>query len=370
MRSLKEAGFLPRTWADRGMMVPFTTPELALARMRHSSSGREFLLPNLSGGKGDYVLHWKAIRAMMPVTMFDRLLYDLIEKHEVTTPLQMHSAKLQAVASGLAGPLAARKAIKEMEQEQEYRLFTTFTLILTVLKNAGVAGPDLVANGLHSQTTQHHIQLALGEVAARIGLTYDELYSRIEVLASLLAPLGLGSAAEAGLLRLLTEDMNPLCQSLRDISEAGLDDIQTLADFEANAAEFVAKRAAAQIDQIDGMVESALNILSSWDTHSERLIAAILELSWLLDGWGPLVQTHRTSQLDSREQQAALVVELFPRLPAMPTSVRDGGIGMQIENLAVIQRRRVRGHTDWRSGRVDMELLRRMEAPKVASQPG
>ncbi len=348
------------------MAVPFTTPELAFARLRRGQGGREFLLPNPSGGQGNYVLSWPAIRAMMPISMFDRLLYDLVEKQDVSTPLMMRTAELQVTATGISGPVAARKAREDIEEVQQYQLYTTFTLTLSLLKAANMPEPDLSVASLHSESVQRQIKAALLDLAASLQIQHDELHTRIEVLAALVSPLGLGSACEAGYLRQMAEEVGRLRDALREYSEMGLDDVSTLAEFEADTANLIHGLVTQKIGQIDIMMASLINFLTSWDTYSERLISSMLDLSWLLDGWGGPVRFHRAAQRSSREQQAELVVDLLPRLPIIPSAVRDGGGAQKMEALSVVQRRRVQPHTDWRSGVVDVEQVRRIEMSKAS----
>ena len=55
--------YLPATFLERGVAVPFTTPMLAGTRARPSErGGTELLVPNPSGGTGVYILPWGSLR--------------------------------------------------------------------------------------------------------------------------------------------------------------------------------------------------------------------------------------------------------------------------------------------------------------------
>ncbi|MBU6498939.1 MAG: hypothetical protein KGQ40_10460, partial [Rhodospirillales bacterium] len=54
--------FLPSTFLERGVAVPFTTPQLAGARARPGTRvPLELVVPNPSGGRGHYILPWDGL---------------------------------------------------------------------------------------------------------------------------------------------------------------------------------------------------------------------------------------------------------------------------------------------------------------------
>src|SRR5690242_6107211 len=79
--------YLPITFIERGVLVPFTTPILAGTRARpNERSGAELLVPNLSGGRGVYVLPWGSIHGLCRPTVHDRRLNQKVERLRTVTP--------------------------------------------------------------------------------------------------------------------------------------------------------------------------------------------------------------------------------------------------------------------------------------------
>ena len=372
MVAYRQIDFLARTWIERGVCVPFTTPDLTRARMRRDDNGRrEFILPNLSGGKGCYVMAWNTIRTMIPVSMHDRLLYDLIENHEVDNPLSLHKVLLQVASSGLAGPDATRRAMEEIEGEQQYQVLTTFMLVLQIMRARGIASPDYLSEGVHSATVQRSVRAALQAVAADLGIPYDEVYGRVEALGALLTPVGLVGAVDAGRLRLLVSTLGEFRDSVRAWSEQALPEVSELAEFQARAADFVCIAAAVRLAQIDQALVDVTEVLTNWETRREAMAGAIRELGWLLDGWGRVLDLVRTFPATTAEDRATLVTEVYPFTPIIPSSAMSGVSEQQLQTLSAIQRRRVRAHTDWRTGMTDFEQVRRIETYKLAApEPG
>lgn len=362
MISFRQVDFLARTWAERGVRIPFTTPDLTRARMRRDEKNRrEFVLPNLSGGRGCYVMAWSAIRASMPVSMHDRLLVDLLEKYEAETPIPVYWVTQRAAASGLAGPAAARRAKETLAQQRQYQVLTTFTLVLNLLRMADIPGPDYLAEGLQSPEVQAHMREALRQIGEGIGLPHDALYTRIEVLAGLVAPLGVKGAVMPGRLRTLLDGLEEFRSEAARWVDVCPGEVAALAAFEADAARFVCETGAIQIARVDRLLEDVIDILAAWDTRGEEVSAAVREMSWLFDGWDLLLRHYRSLPLDSVEDRWAAAAELYPLTPIIPSSVMGGISEQRLDELAVIQRRRVPAHADWRTGMVDLDHMRRME---------
>ena len=92
--------YTPTSFQERGVAVPFTTPRLAGARIRRPErSGTEFIVPNPSGGRGVYVLHWGALRQLCRPTVHDTLLHQRIARLAVIDPAGVRLAARRARAA-------------------------------------------------------------------------------------------------------------------------------------------------------------------------------------------------------------------------------------------------------------------------------
>src|ERR1700722_8717977 len=94
----------PASFAARGVAVPFTTPALALSRLRLVPAGSfEIVTPNLVDGRGVYLIAWPALSEMMATTVHDRLLLDAISSAGTPDPERARLAHLRLAARGFAG---------------------------------------------------------------------------------------------------------------------------------------------------------------------------------------------------------------------------------------------------------------------------
>ena len=347
--------------------MPFTTPALSQARLRRDSGSRrsEFVLPSLSGGKGFYVMPWRSIVESMTTTLHDRVLYDLMLKHDVDDPIKMRCVTLEVAAKGLAGPRAARKAQEILDGEKQYQVLTTFLLVLQLLKLVNISSADLIAEGLASENAQRRIKGALMGVAERLKVPHEDLYSRIEMLSSLIAPVGLPHAPEPGRLRAMAEELLLFRDTLRDWTKMMPDEIAQLAEFEARIADLTNQMAAKAVQQVDSETDALAAMLRAWDKRFIHVSNEVQQLAWLLDGWDYLIALFRDAAEKGDKDRQAMVADSYPLLPVIPKEQMEVASEKRVSALSVIQRRWVRGHEDWRSGILDYEQVQKIEGRRA-----
>lgn len=360
-------GLVANTWAERGIAVPFTTPALAQARMRRDdgSKRREFVLPSLSGGKGCYVMPWKSIIGTMTTTLHDRVLFDLMQQHDVDDPIKMRHVTLEVAAKGLSGPRAARKAQEILDSEKQYQVLTTFLLVLQLLKLVNVSSKDLIADGLATETAQKRMRGALLGVADRLKIPHDDLYLRIETLSSLIAPIGLPQAPEPGRLRALTDDLILFRDTVRGWTSSMPEEVAQLGEFEAKVAELTNQLASKTVLKVDTETEALAAMLRAWEKRFTSVSSEVRQLSWLLDGWDYVITLfHEVSDKTDKERQT-MIADTFPLLPQIPREQLEVIDEKKASALGVIQRRWVRANEDWRSGVLDYDQVQRIEARRA-----
>ena len=99
----------PTTFLERGVAVPFTTPLLDGTRARPGARADvELIVPNLSGGRGVYILPWSGIREFCRPTVHDARLNQEIAGLRSVTPITIRRAARRVAAAGLAGDAPCR----------------------------------------------------------------------------------------------------------------------------------------------------------------------------------------------------------------------------------------------------------------------
>jgi len=363
MRSL--TNFAPSTFEERGAAVAFTTPVLAQTRVRKDSRDQlEVLIPNLSEGRGVYVVPWKGLPLAFPMTVHDRMLQDLIVKGEGCSPEDIRKAVLQAARCGLAGPLAVEAADAALNDDDEQRLLINFQLIVEVLKAVGLESSDILRAGLSSEEGQRLTRTYMIKAAHSLSIEPTELFSRVAELAVYLEPVGIASSPKPARLRRLMRDLAGFRDSMTEWATDNVSEAAPIGGFCAEVAEHTLNHARNVVGQLDQAVASFEALLRQWDAKRVLVRRAATRLSWLLDGWEFLINTWAEAQGKSRHEQDMAAHELFRVLPLLPKDEDRADQAMEADRVMAANRRSVRAYVDWRSGQLDVDLVMRIEAIK------
>jgi hypothetical protein len=363
MRSL--TNFAPSTFEDRGAAVAFTTPVLAQTRVRKDSREQlEVLIPNLSEGRGIYVVPWKSLPLAFPMTVHDRMLHDLIAKSEGCSPDDIRKAVLEAACCGLAGPHAVEAAEAALGDDEEQRLLINYQLIVEALKSAGLESTDILRAGLASAEGQKLTRDLMSKAAHKLGMEPTELYRRIAELAGYLESIGLSSSPKPARLRRLMRDLNGFRDSMTEWATGNVSEAAPIGGFCAEVAEHTVNHARNVMTQLDQSVASFEMLLRQWDAKRLLVRKAATRLSWLLDGWEFLIVLWSDAVTRSRHEQDMAVHDIFRVIPLLPKDEARADQALAAEKLLQSNRRSVRAYVDWRSGQLDVDLVMRIETIK------
>ena len=363
MRSL--TNFAPSTFEERGAAVGFTTPVLAQTRVRKDDREHlEVLIPNLSEGRGVYVVPWKGLPLAFPMTVHDRMLQELIHKSGGCSPEDIRKAVLEAARCGLAGPMAVEAAEAALRDDDEQRLLINFQLIVEVLKAAGLESTEILRAGLGSEQGQKLTRTYMVKAAQSLAIEPTELYARVAELAAFMEPAGIGTSPKPARLRRLMRDLLQFRDSMTEWSVDNVSEAAPIGSFCAEVAEHTLNHVRNVVTQLDQSVASFESLLRQWDTKRTVVRRATTRLSWLLDGWDFIVNSWAAAQDKSRHEQDMAVHELFRVLPLLPKDEDRADQALQADHVMAANRRSVRAYVDWRSGQLDTDLVMRIESIK------
>ncbi len=363
MRSL--TNFAPSTFEDRGAAVAFTTPVLAQTRVRKDSRDQfEVLVPNLSEGRGIYVVPWKSLPLAFPMTVHDRMLHDLIAKGDGCSPEHIRKAVLEAARCGLAGTQAVEAAEAALHDDDEQRLLINYQLIVEALKAVGLESTELLRAGLTSVEGQKLTRDLMTKAARSLAIDPTELYARIAELALYMESLGLATSPKPARLRRLMRDLMGFRDSMTDWATDNVSEAAPIGGFCAEVAEHTVNHARNVMNQLDQSVASFETLLRQWDAKRGQVRKAATRLSWLLDGWEYLIALWADAVTKDRHEQAMTVHDIFRVIPLLPKDEARADQALAAEKLLQNNRRSVRAYVDWRSGQLDVDLVMRIETVK------
>ncbi len=344
--------YRPRSFRERGIVAPFTTPMLQGARVRrvprtsaitgerallgHAASAErlrdtalEVIVPNPSGGRGMYILPWSDIGALCRPTMYDATLgrslstpIDGIERD--LTPARLRDAARAIAIQGLAGRAAASGAAASAQRRAEGLVATRFTLLMNVteqLEARRETGPDLV----HQPPLEIERRggLALIQLANELGQKPQRMSDLLDMLALHFVDVGCGlGMADASLpslvanLGVLRHELSMWAQS--DQTSAVHDNASAArgAVAVAGAAELAARMARLALESARARLGDMSGLLRATLADPAEISRCCEQGSWLLDGWEQIWLTwHAAPTLLPQRDAVRAINRQIPLLP-------------------------------------------------------
>mgnify|MGYP001806114312 CR=1 FL=1 len=307
-----EAG--PRSFAERGVAVPFTTPLLWQARLRADRAGHlEVLLPNPAGMRGMYVVSWQGLRGLARLTVHDMRLLELLgatsqPATHLPTPGRVRQAARTAACEGLAGRPARHAALAARETERRRNAAAAFALLVrahSMTTGEVITPEDAVREG---QAFMTRARAAIGALARRTGVTLEQWLHMTEALAPLAAGIGLPETLP-GTAAALAPEVARLAEALR----RGPEELRTAAVL-AEAAAACATHARIEARRA---IADLPSVALAWVADPETLTSLLERPDWILDGWDHLVATwHQAATPEAQAVATASIARLAPALPA------------------------------------------------------
>jgi hypothetical protein len=354
--------YRPTTFLERGVTLPLTTPQLLGARVRPAERrGLELVLPNPSGGDGDYVLPWAALSDFCSPTLHDRALWEAVSAIPLLTPSAVREAARRVAAEGYAGRAAARAADAAIAGRQEGAARAQYELLLLMIRqgeppNSPLPPPERD----HFSNVQLRVRSALKRNAEQI--PSSRALEVVEELAMALSGCGVRADAPYAALVRLTRDLRGLAEELTAWSDTGSPEDRSTAEFLASTILLTCRCADRSMTEFRGLTANMWELLRRWDQDPDRTRALATRADWLLDGWDTVAALWRTAE---PEMRAAALGEMALIVPVIPVEARalfgsDASDEMERSRSGLRGRNRtVTALEDWITGRVIATQVRR-----------
>ncbi len=360
--SQRVSPFQPTTFLERGVFVPFTTPMLAGARVRPADRcGLELIVPNPSGGRGDYILPWTALRSLCRPTVHDATLTERIGMLPSVSPATIRQVAWQIASEGLAGRAAGLAASAAQGAEEQGRLVTNFFLLLQLVQQAEPAGLGAVPP---EQEAPAQLELrarrTIAALAPRLRQDAETIASTLEALAGLYTPIGLGDRVNRARLPHAIARVRLLRREVATLRpEAG--------DAAGELAEMVVRTADATLSLVGPAVQAArdsarhvVKLLVDWQADAKGVGRRLARPEWLLDGWDRIGRLWSLARDDAGRREC--LDEIVALLPVIPKEAGEWvGFVLEAERPPRTQRF-VSRHEDWRTGHCVEDTVARNEA--------
>ena len=340
--------YFPTTFLDRGAAIPFTTPILAGTRVRPGERvGMELIVPNPSGGRGQYTLPWSALQDLCRPTLYDRRLQKAVAGVPGVTPSAIRRITRDVASEGLAGREARSAAGEAVKRDKAALLATNFHLLLALVQEVTpgavemgrLASPDAV---------ERAAKVAVARVAPSLGLDPHGVAHALEELAAVFVAIGLGPEPDARLPRVVNR-LRDLQRDMEAIVADSDEGFVEAANLVRSCAELTLTCALATLGDARKLAQRPVELLTRWRSDPERAAAKAVRPEWILDGWETICATWESAQ--TRAARRSALAEISHFVPIMPREASEWVRRLDVEaEAASLFRRVVDLNRDWRSG--------------------
>lgn len=358
------ADFNPQTFMERGVVVGFTKPEFFLSRVRSvGKDNAELIVRNISGGKGYYIVNWKGLPDVMPLTMHDAMLYEEICRLGFYDPITIRKAGLAVAKKGFAGSAAAEAAAALEAKDRDQILLTQFGLIAALLSASGIENVTLISVAMATPAQQDRLKGALKNVAPAVGADPLKIFQLVEAIAEALYPIGVANSPAQGRLRETVKAMREMEAAMNVLVAEEPPECRAVVKHLAQSAHLNIKIMLEVLRTIDDMVGDIIKFVKLWIAHEASVREILTRGAWLLDGWDHLVNLWRTSvdaDVHTRRQALEEAASLTPVIPREAFK----WLGMDADTLSFpmfTHKKWFKAGEDWRGAVTGVERMARNE---------
>ncbi len=346
LHNQKQGVYLPKTFAERGLVIGYTTPILQFARLRRSSSSMvDVLIPSLSGGVGTFVVPYRSLPEVLSLTVFDRALHEKLTSLLRPTPMGLRKIKLEVGTTGLGGPLIQQWALSQMEADKSRPDMILLYMIEIAVRQLGSSaeakGLDLKA--LATTEGQAQARRALQGFAESARTTPRDLINLMERWAKSLTPLGLPDGRVSGPYLDIVVGLEAMAKDLRGWMLNEPPETAEMAERTASAALDAAARARKVIAGIGESLDMMRGPLSD-PAEVESLFSKTVDIvTHLLDGWLRILDNWNAVLKSERWEQRQVLEAFIQFLPVLPSEALGQDIAVWVSLRTAQQRWRNSG---------------------------
>lgn len=360
--------FWPRTFQERGVTVPFTTPALAYSRVRaEDEEYLELLVPGMAGNNGVYVIPWEALEEVFRMSIHDRELHEEIEKELAATPEAIRKVSLGVSELGLAGPENKRIARQAIEQNENEGLLASYFLINKFVDEFAQGRISLSLDVLNSADGQVQVRGAISDVAEELGMDSDELYSRLEAWGAVISPVGIPGTPHKARMRAMLHRLRAYCGDLEEWAADAPPELAELAELAARIGNRTEMIVSDQFSVIDQFTQDLGKNLRNWRKVKPELQKGVSKCEWLLNGWDHVISIWQTTVAEGERPDMGRLQEMTRVIPLVPKQELEESQKQTWADLEKDMQRNIRSGHDWITGKMDLELMLRLEKNKANS---
>jgi hypothetical protein len=341
--------WLPASFAERGVLVPYTTPLLAGARARsYGRAGTEVLLPKPSGGAGLYVVPWKSVTQLCRTTVHDRQLNKQLGTLTAVTPETVRHTARGVAIGGLAGREAQLAGQTAAELDERTQALSGFLLLLAFGERVQPQGLDLAqftAPVADLQDTAR--RTAIGH-AAQFGIHPDALPIRLKQAGDVFSGVGVHGSSHRTRLLILMDMLGRLQEELIAWTRERPYGSAELGGMVAEVAGATLTCATTTLRDARTVTQDVVALMQQWPANGAQFKRIAERPEWLLDGWEQICQLWQSAE--NHAARVAALAEIAMLVPVLPKETGEW-VRMSIQASSLFTyRNTILVREDWRTG--------------------
>jgi hypothetical protein len=337
-----------------GVEIGFTVRALIHARLRLGDDEAEVMVPVGAGRGGMIVVPLKQLANAYTLNEHDHELVKRLAAEKDLTLAGVRALRLAVAADGFAGEEARNSARGELNRQETLRLLTRFFVIRAALRAVTGRADQAYLTNLDDPANRRRLRADLAGIAARMGVTTDDTITILEEWGEAIGLIGVPDMPQPGFARQLVQQIDAMAGDLQRACED--EDEETALRFQrlATRARAVVEECVAAIRRLDQCAVASERVLTRWKQLSESISRDAANVDWALDGWDRIVAGWRGVLEASPAERLAFVVAT---LEGMPPLVSGDVSHTEERTIIMAKGRTVQACRDWRTGRIDQELL-------------
>ena len=333
---------------------------LASARARASDRGIELVMPNPSGARGVYILHWPGVRALCRPTVHDTMLFRRLTERPAIDPAAVRTAAREVALQGHAGQAALAAAETAATYDNAQRALAHFLLLTGLVTRLDPDGQTAGSSPALMPDLERRASTVLRRIAPSLGRPAGQLANDLVAIGDLAAPAGVaGGDRKARIPRLLTRLDDTHADLCRWLDADPANDIGGLGRTIAVAMRVACDRGEAVLAATRAALTDPAAVLKRWVTDAAGVQALTTRCDWLLDGWERVALLWLAA--DPRTSRRPVLLEMAPLIPVLPGEVM-AWTGTPLPAETTEQTCQVTSREDaWRTGGAAFALIERNE---------
>jgi hypothetical protein len=345
------------------VVVPFTTPRLGGTRARPATKHAvELVVPNLSGGRGVYVMPWTSLTALCRPTLHDKVFSQRVAALTNVTPMTIRRVARLIAAEGLAGEEAMEAAQSAAKADKDDRVVTNFRLLMTLVEQVArrFSPPFLTGEAAATLDPSARARMTVDWISPRLGQQATWTANALEELADVLTNIGVGSVGATGRVVRLTEMLRTVRHGIAEWAAVHREEDQlSYVRMICAVADMTLSLASSIVMKAQALPDNMVELLRIWAADPGSVVEMVGRPEWLLDGWEPICLIWNSAQDDAAKRAA--LAEISALVPILPKEANEWcSTSYEIDGL-IRFRRLIQLNEDWFTGAMVFDLIARNE---------